>query len=100
MCVHAATAIDSREPVGFFVGDDTDTGRPDAWCLACERALRALNGASSAQWFRDADFKILCVACWDEGKRVLHDEAPVAAAPPARDGWLKRLAARLGRRAQ
>src|SRR6516162_4014780 len=34
--------------------------RPDAWCLECERALVALDGASSDQWFRDAQFKIFC----------------------------------------
>jgi hypothetical protein len=75
-CVHVATAVDSGEPVGFFWGDDTDLGRPDAWCAACERALVALKGASSEQWFVDADFKILCVGCWDEAKAVLyHDPA-------------------------
>lgn len=71
-CTHVAHAIDSGEQVGFFWGDDTDTARPDAWCAACERALLPLNGASSDDWFRRADFKILCAGCWDEAKRVLY----------------------------
>ena len=51
-------------------GDDTDTARPDAWCRECEPALRALDGASSEQWFRNARFKIFCAKCWDEAKLV------------------------------
>jgi hypothetical protein len=70
VCEHVAFAVDRRERVGFFWGDDTDTARPDAWCVQCEQALRALNGASSEQWFRDARFKIFCVLCWDEAKLV------------------------------
>lgn len=72
VCTHVAHAIDSGEQVGFFWGDDTDTARPDAWCLQCERALIALNGASSTQWFVDAEFKILCASCWDEAKERLY----------------------------
>jgi hypothetical protein len=35
-----------------------------------EQALRTLDGASSQQWFQDANFKIFCAKCWDEAKRV------------------------------
>jgi hypothetical protein len=70
VCEHIAYAVDRSERVGFFVGDDTDTAHPDAWCLACERALRALDGASSEQWFRDARFKTFCARCWDEARAV------------------------------
>jgi hypothetical protein len=34
-------AVDRGERVGFFWGDDTNTARPDAWCLQCEQKLRA-----------------------------------------------------------
>ena len=70
VCTHIAHAVDGGEKVGFYWGDDTDTARPDAWCTECERALIALNGASSAQWFKDAGFKIFCASCWDEAKAV------------------------------
>jgi hypothetical protein len=70
VCEHIAVAVDRGERVGFFWGDDTDTARPDAWCLECELVLRALNGASCEQWFRDAHFKIFCAKCWDEAKLV------------------------------
>ena len=72
VCTHVAHAIDSGEKVGFFWGGDTDTARPDAWCLQCERALIALDGASSEQWFVKAEFKILCAGCWDEAKERLY----------------------------
>jgi hypothetical protein len=55
---------------GFLLGDDTDTARPDAWCSACEQALVALNGTSSIEWFKNADFKIFCGSCWDEAKAI------------------------------
>ena len=67
-CTHVAHAIDSGARVGFFWGDDTDIARPDAWCTACNEKLLALRGASSERWFEEADFKILCAACWDEAK--------------------------------
>ncbi len=70
VCEHVAFAIDRNERVGFHWGDDTDLARPDAWCTQCENRLVALNGASSAQWFKDAGFKIFCAGCWDEAKRI------------------------------
>jgi hypothetical protein len=70
VCEHIAFAADRGERVGFFWGDDTDTARPDAWCRECELTLRALNGASSEQWFVNARFKVFCARCWDEAKRV------------------------------
>jgi hypothetical protein len=68
VCEHIAHAVDQGVRVGFFWGDDTDTARPDAWCRQCELNLRALNGPSSEQWFRDARFKVFCAKCWDEAK--------------------------------
>jgi hypothetical protein len=73
VCTHVAHAIDTREEVGFFWGDDTDTARPDAWCALCERKLVALDGAASDRWFIEADFKIICASCWDDARRVLYD---------------------------
>jgi hypothetical protein len=70
VCTHIAHAVDRRQKVGFFWGNDTDTARPDAWCTACEQALIALDSASSEQWFKAADFKIFCASCWDEAKTI------------------------------
>jgi len=75
VCGHIAVAVDRYERVGFYWGDDVDHARPDAWCSECERALVALKGASSEQWFIAADFKILCAACWDHAKQVCGDFA-------------------------
>jgi hypothetical protein len=76
VCEHVAYAIDRGEQVGFFWGEDADTARPDAWCAECERALVALEGASSEEWFKNAGFKILCAKCWDEAKVVCGGFAP------------------------
>jgi hypothetical protein len=73
VCTHVAHTIDSGEQVGFFWGDDTDTGRPDAWCRACEQALVAIpEGQSTEKWFLACDYKVLCAACWDLAKRRLY----------------------------
>ena len=73
-CTHVAHAIDSGEPVGFFWGDDTDTARPDAWCWACEQALRAVPaGESTDEWFLACDNKVLCAGCWDLAKHRLFE---------------------------
>jgi hypothetical protein len=62
------------EPVGFFWGDDTDTARPDAWCWACEQALRAVPvGESTEAWFLACDYKVLCAGCWDLAKSRLYE---------------------------
>lgn len=70
VCSHVADASLTGETVGFYWGDDDDLARPDAWCQACEDALVALNGADCTQWFRNAEFKVFCAACWDEAKRI------------------------------
>ena len=49
VCEHIAFAVDRKERIGFFWGDDTDLARPDAWCSQCEGALLALGGASSKE---------------------------------------------------
>ena len=69
VCIHAAIAIDSGEPSGFYWSDNTDLARPDAWCHACEERL--VGEGWSETWFKDADFKILCAVCWDLAKERL-----------------------------
>jgi hypothetical protein len=74
VCSHIARAVDSGELVGFFWGDETDTARPDAWCLRCEQALRVVSpNQSTEDWFLKCDFKAFCAACWDLAKRVLYE---------------------------
>ena len=51
-----------------LLGDDTDTVRPDAWCSECEKALVAFKGASSEDWFNEAEFKILCAGLLGRGE--------------------------------
>jgi hypothetical protein len=75
VCIHVALAIDAHEQVGFFWDNDAETGRPSAWCAACESALLKLGGGPIEDWARQADFKILCACCWDEAKEILY-EAP------------------------
>ncbi len=72
-CAHIAHAIDTGEKVGFFWQEVGDTGRPDAWCRTCEAHL--IEHGDTEEWFSLADFKILCVGCWDEAKASIYDGA-------------------------
>lgn len=42
----------------------------DAWCHASERKLVAPGADSSNEWFKEADFKIVCASCWDHAQQV------------------------------
>jgi hypothetical protein len=52
VCEHIALAVDRGERVGFFWGDDTNTARPDAWCLVPSMGIvRAVVPRCSFQGF-------------------------------------------------
>jgi hypothetical protein len=72
-CIHVCLATDSGENVGFFWSTATDGPRPDAWCSACELWFREHPNATTKEWMKVADFKFLCVHCWDEAKQVQRD---------------------------
>ena len=67
-CIHICRAIDSREKVGFYECTDTDCPRPDAWCAACEQWNRDNPDKPVEEWMKVADFRLLCIRCWDEAK--------------------------------
>jgi len=71
-CIHVCQAIDSGENVGFFWNNETDGPHPDAWCGACERWSLDHPNSTTREWMTVADFKFLCVQCWDEAKEVLY----------------------------
>jgi hypothetical protein len=73
-CIHVCRAIDSGEPVGFFWDPQTDGPRPDAWCRSCEQWNLQHPGATTEEWMAIADFKLICVRCWDEAKSVLYGQ--------------------------
>lgn len=71
-CVHVCRAIDSGDLVGFYWASDVDGPRPDAWCQACERWSIDHPNATIEEWMKVADFKFVCVCCWDEAKQLLY----------------------------
>jgi hypothetical protein len=72
-CIHVCRAIDSGEAVGFFWDPQTTGPRPDAWCRACEAWNLQHPDASIQESMKVADFKFLCVRCWDEAKERLYE---------------------------
>ncbi len=77
LCTHLAHSLHHRNPVGFFEYDTGDTGRPDAWCNACEEAWNHTQTESDReQWFINCQHKLVCVGCWDEAK-ILNKPASI-----------------------
>ena len=69
MCVEQLTVA---RKLGFFWSTETDGPRPDAWCMACEQWSCRCPNATIEEWMKVADFKFLCVQCWDEAKQRLY----------------------------
>ena len=75
ICTHIANA-NGVDPLGFMWGDSYGNARPDAWCKACEDALRAIPaGQSFDPWYAACAFQPLCEKCWDLAKFALYDMA-------------------------
>ena len=67
-CIHLAMAIDQKEKVGFFYSEAEEDLPQIAWCGSCEQYLLD-NGEEWTKTFQTlADFKMLCVDCFDEAK--------------------------------
>ena len=70
LCVHAATAIDSGEPVGFYF-DESETPQL-AWCHACEQVrLQATATTPNGNWSTNVEFKCVCEHCYQLAKARL-----------------------------
>lgn len=71
LCTHLALSLRHREKIGFHEYDSGDSGRPDAWCDACEaRWDLTKTDDDRDQWFIDCDHKLVCATCWDEAKEL------------------------------
>ena len=70
-CIHVCQAIDNNHDVGFFWCEAGGL-RPDAWCKSCEEWNSKNPDAPIKEWMKIADFKLLCVQCWDHAKGVLY----------------------------
>jgi hypothetical protein len=70
-CIHVCCAIDSGADVGFFSSTESSGPWPDAWCSASEQWSVEHPNATADEWMMIANFKLLCVQCWDEAKRAL-----------------------------
>lgn len=67
-CIHIATAIDSKNQVGFFYSEAEEDLPQIAWCGSCEQYLLD-NGEDWTDAFETlADFKMLCSACFEEAR--------------------------------
>jgi hypothetical protein len=70
VCIHAAVAINTREPVGFYF--DESESPPLAWCYACEQVrLQTIKINPNVNWARDIEFKSLCEQCYQLAKASL-----------------------------
>ena len=69
VCQHIADGLIARKRVGFFLANDPDNARPDAYCAECNARV----GASGGEWVGEAlehlNPKVLCGACYDLAKQ-------------------------------
>jgi hypothetical protein len=73
VCIHAAVAIDTGEPVGFYF--DESEAPPLAWCHACEQVrLQATGSNPNVNWAAEVEFKSLCEQCYCLAKARLFRE--------------------------
>ncbi|WP_291149145.1 hypothetical protein [Flavobacterium sp. UBA7680] len=67
-CIHIAMAIDSKEKVGFFYSEAEKDLPQIAWCEECEQYLLDNDEEWTEVFQAKADFKMLCIDCFDEAK--------------------------------
>src|SRR5262245_11213893 len=70
ICIHAAVAIDTGEPVGFYF--DESEAPLLGWCHACEQVrLQATDINPNVNWATDVEFKSVCAECYQIAKARL-----------------------------
>jgi len=70
VCVHAAVAIDTGEPAGFYF--EESEAPPLAWCHASEQVrLRAAEINPTANWAAEVEVKSRCEQCYGLDKARL-----------------------------
>jgi hypothetical protein len=63
LCVHAAVAIGTGDPVGFYF--DESEAPPLAWCHACEQVrLQAGQSDPNVIWAAEIELKSVCEHCY------------------------------------
>ncbi|CAC9972686.1 hypothetical protein [Flavobacterium panici] len=67
-CIHIAMAIDSKEKLGFFYSEAEEDLPQIAWCKECEQYLLDNDEEWTEVFQTKADFKMLCIDCFDEAK--------------------------------
>jgi hypothetical protein len=68
-CIHVAIAVDTRENVGFCQGDNE---KPEmAWCSACDAHIKKHGWDDALK--KKADFKMLCLRCFEDARAVLNN---------------------------
>ena len=70
VCQHVARSLWTNEPVGFFWSTESETPRPDAWCLECEERVQKTGG----EWIGEADANLgvtlICGSCYDRAREM------------------------------
>ena len=61
---------------GFYAVPSEELARPQAWCAACDAALRR-GGGWNEEMFEKAEMTLLCEECWDEARRRNEDRNPL-----------------------
>lgn len=70
VCIHIGDAMNTSEKVGFFWSDPMDEFPAIAWCNSCESWLLQHEEEWTEVFEQQADFKLICSACYEEAKTL------------------------------
>lgn len=70
VCQHVVQGLREKSAYGFWLADDPENPRPDAWCTSCNDALHKAGGEWNEETEALAYVKLLCGACYDKAKSM------------------------------
>ena len=70
VCQHIVQTLHDGKARGFWVADDPDNPRPDAWCSECDAKVQETNGEWNDESEAFSGVRLLCGACYDRVKAI------------------------------
>ena len=70
VCQHIVQGLKKNLAQGFWIAEDPENLRPDAWCTCCNDALHKAGGEWNDETEAIANVKLLCGVCYDKVKSM------------------------------
>jgi hypothetical protein len=70
VCRHIVETLDSGVSVGFHWPAEDTSPYPDAWCTACDTAVKSAGGEWTEQVLQSVGVSPLCASCYLRAKDI------------------------------